>query len=397
MRLSADAHLTYCTNIHPGERWAEVRDNLARHVLEVKRRVCPDVPFGVGLRLSARAAEELCAGDELARLRDFLGEHGLYVFTLNGFPHGAFHGEAVKERVYLPDWRDPARLAYSNRLAEILAALLPVGVEGSVSSVPGAYAAEVRGEADVAAMVQHLVDHAAWLVQLEERTGKRIALALEPEPCCHLETVAQAVAFFRDHLYGAVAGRRLARATGLTAPAVSLALRRHLGLCLDACHAAVEFEDPEAAVADLRAAGIAVHKLQLSAGLRVAPLDASALDALDAYADPVYLHQVVARRGDALVRYADLPEALADARRGAVSDEWRVHFHVPVFLERLAAFDNTQAFLRALLALHRQEPISRHLEVETYTWQVLPPEARGDDVNADVARELRWVLSELAR
>src|SRR5258706_10988716 len=138
-----DAHLTYCTIIHAGESWHDVRANVERHVVDVKHRVAPDEPFGVGLRLSARAAEELAAGDELSRFERCLIEQRLYVFTINGFPYGPFHGTPVKAAVYRPDWIEPERVAYTNRLADLLARLLPDGVDGTISTVPGCFRARV--------------------------------------------------------------------------------------------------------------------------------------------------------------------------------------------------------------------------------------------------------------
>lgn len=392
-------HLTYCTNIHPGETWPEVRRNLERYVLKVKESVAPGRPFGVGLRLSARAAAALAEPAELEALREFLDRRGLYVFTLNGFPYGVFHGTRVKEEVYRPDWMDEARLAYTDRLAHVLAALLPAqpDLEGSVSTVPGAFKARVAGEAAAARMAELMIRHVATLAGIRERTGKTIALALEPEPCCHLETVAETIAFFERHLFGAAAVDRLAALSGRGRAAAEGLLRRHLGVCFDACHMAVEFEEP-AALRALRAAGIRIGKIQISAGLRV-PLggaDAGTLDALAPFAEGVYLHQVVERRGGRLARFVDLPEALAAARAGGGGPrEWRIHFHVPLFRERLGRFRNTQAWLRELLALLARDPASRHLEVETYTWDVLPAEHRREGIVAAVSRELQWVIDQL--
>src|SRR5689334_12668230 len=189
-------HLTYCTNVHAGESLADVQRNLREHVAAVKQRVSPNEPFGVGLWLSARAVEELRADGALLGLRALLTELRLYVFTLNGFPFGAFHGGPVKTRVYEPDWRDPRRLAYSNSLAELLAALLPEGVDGSISTLPCAFKPSVRGAQDEAAIAEQLLQHAAYLHALRKQTGCTIALALEPEPCCLLETTDETVAFF---------------------------------------------------------------------------------------------------------------------------------------------------------------------------------------------------------
>jgi sugar phosphate isomerase/epimerase len=366
-------------------------------VTAVKRAVAPDRPFGVGLRLSAEAARELGEARELASFRASLAERGLYVFTINGFPYGTFHGARVKESVYLPDWRDDARLDYTAALGEILAALLPPEVTfGTVSTVPGAFKGRVTGEADARAMGQRLVRAAAAFHGIRERTGKTIALALEPEPLCHIETVAETVAFFGDHLYGREAVGRFAALTGASPAQADEALHRHLGVCFDACHMAVEFEDPGQALADLAAAGIAIGKIQISAGLEVDLASPAARESVRRFADDVYLHQVVERRGGPIRRYVDLPEALArTAEGGGGSGLWRVHFHVPVFRADLGPLRGTQPFLRDLLARLRVQAVSPHLEVETYTWDVLPAEHRRDGVLADIARELTWVRAEL--
>jgi sugar phosphate isomerase/epimerase len=332
----------------------------------------------------------------LDAFRHYLRANGLYVFTINGFPYGAFSGGAVKERVYRPDWLEDERLAYSDRLAELMAALVPDGVEGSVSTVPGCFAE--RGSLAQAGprVADRLRAHAAALWRLRERTGRVVTLALEPEPHCVLETSAHAVSFFEGHLFSRASIATFAADTGLAEGAAEDTLRRHVGACLDACHAAVEFEEPGEAVARYAAAGVRILKVQVSAGLRVAPPDAAALAALAPFAEGVYLHQVVARSGAHLRRYLDLPQALADAARsGAAGEEWRVHFHVPVFRRQLGPFENTQAFLSPLLARLGKGDVCAHLEVETYTWDVLPPEHRQEPVVDAIARELEWSREQL--
>lgn len=404
MKLAAvrgTPHLTYCTNIHPGETWEEVRANVERQVVAVKARVAPDRPFGVGLRLSARAADALADPREMDVLRGLLARERLYVFTVNGFPYGPFHGRPVKEHVYRPDWLEPERVRYTDRLATLLAEILPDddAVEGSVSTVPGAFKARVTGGQDAAArMAELIVRHAATLFAIRERTGKRVSLALEPEPWCHLETVAETIAFFTEHLFSASARARFQRLTGAGVAASEAFLRHHLAVCFDACHAAVQFEEPERALQLLDSAGIRIAKVQLSTALAVdvpGP-HAAALHALRRFADGVYLHQVVERHQGRLTRYVDLPEALDAANdTRASAGEWRIHFHVPVFLERLGPFGNTQEHLRRLLAVLRTRHVTSHLELETYTWEVLPAEYRGEDVVTSVAREMDWVLGIL--
>lgn len=405
MRLllpSGPAHLTYCTNVHRGEGWAETFGALRRHLPAVKLLASPGAPMGVGLRLSAAAAAELDDPAELDALRDFLHREGLYVFTVNGFPYGRFHGGTVKERVYAPDWRAPERLAYTDRLAELLAALLPdePGLIGSVSTVPGGFRAAASAPGAREAVADALLRHAVRLAALEDRTGRRIALALEPEPMCLLETTAEAVGFFERDLFGAAAVARFAALSGRPRAACEALLRRHLALCLDVCHAAVEFEAPEDSLALLRRAGVSVAKLQLSSALAVPRMDAAAAERLRRFDDGVYLHQVVERGPDGLVRFLDLPDALDAWRDGAAAvsgaREWRVHCHVPIFRGALDGFATTQPALLDMLARQREDGVSAHLEVETYTWDVLPPELRHGGLDASIAREIAWVREKLA-
>jgi len=387
-------HLTYCTNIHPGESWAAVFENVRTHVLAVKERLAPSEPFGVGLRLSAAAARELSVPHELAGFKDFLTAHQLYVFTINGFPYGPFHGQPVKASVYRPDWREAERSRYTAELAEVLAALLPEGGSGSISTVPGAFKRDVPAPEQAGEIARALLARASDLCELERRTGRTITLALEPEPCCFLETTAETVEFFERELLSREALATLASRARVTPGVAEGILRRHLGVCLDTCHAAIEFEDADEALDRLLGAGLRIAKLQLSAGLRLAP-HAAALDALRAYDEPVYLHQVVAQAASGeLLRFEDLPQAMAsDAARAA--DEWRVHFHVPLYREALGAFTNTQAFLERVLERQRRAAVTAELEVETYTWDVLPPDQRTGRVDASIARELGWVLERL--
>lgn len=401
LEIAGRPHLTYCTNIHPGETWPEIRRNLEEDVLQVRERVAPGCAYGIGLRLSGQAADALAQPHALDAFRNFLSRHNLYVFTINGFPHGTFHGGRIKENVYLPDWLDEERLRYADRLAHILAALLAdhPDIDGSVSTVPGAFKARAQSRRDVSLIAGRLLRHAATLHKLNEDTGRRIVCALEPEPCCLLETIPDTVVFFKEQLFSAAAVAEFSRFTGLSASRAEEALRRHLGVCVDACHAAVEFEDPDEVLSMLQNAGIAIAKIQLSAGLRIPCVDRAALAALRPFAESPYLHQVVERRARKLIRYDDLPPALqaigGAQGHGAPDREWRVHFHVPLFLRRLGSFENTQPFLTRLLQLQAERAPTTHLEIETYTWDVLPEEYRGMSVVDAVTSEMQWVLEAL--
>ena len=384
MKVLGRFDLTYCSNIHAGESWAEVRHAIGAALPDVRRHLGASGPLAIGLRLSARAAEELDEPRALDEFRSFLRDGDYYVPTINGFPFGAFHRARVKENVYLPDWRDRRRVDYTNRIATLLATLLADRglVEGSVSTVPGAFKGHLHAPEDAAAIAVSILECATHLAALRKSTGVTIVLAIEPEPACFIETTKEAVDFFTQYLFDDVFVRTTCE---LTVDEV----RRHVGVCFDACHMAVEFEDHAAALASLDRAGIRVPKFQISSALRVS--DEAGREALRRFAEDTYLHQVVERSDRGLTRYVDLPEALANGGGG----EWRVHFHVPVFLRSLGALETTQPDLETVLDLIKARADAPCLEVETYTWDVLPPEYRTSSMSEAIARELAWTRQRL--
>jgi hypothetical protein len=378
MRLAQGHHLAYCANIHRGETWAETMAALETYTLAVKERVCPSRPYAIGLRLSAHAARELSQRRVLAQFQGWLEQHDCYVFTINGFPFGRFHGQRVKEQVYLPDWTSTERLDYTNRLFDILAQLVPPGVEGSVSTVPGSFKEFIRMDQQSKAMRDNLfkcVQHIDWR---SRQTGKPLHLGLEPEPLCFLETTAETVEFFgqlRDeHPHDA-------------------RLEQCLGVNYDTCHMAVEYEDAGQALAQLRSHQIKVSKLHLSSALK-ARATAEARAALMEFADNVYLHQVVAREADGkLVRYRDLDVA---SNAAAPAEEWRVHFHIPLHCPASEWFEPTTDHLLGALDVLQAEPgLCRHLEMETYTWEVMPESMKNASVVDQLAAEYAWCLERL--
>jgi hypothetical protein len=384
MKLNDGIHLAYCTNVHRGETWAETFAALERHTLPVRRRVAPDRSYAIGLRLGARAAIELAQRDTLLAFQRWLEKHDCYVFTINGFPYGSFHGTRVKEQVYAPDWSTAERVVYTRQLFELLVELLPAGVAGSVSSVPASFKAFVAAEpARRRAIFSNLTACGRQIAALAEKTGRDLHLGLEPEPLCYLETTEETVAFFDEW-----------RASE---PAVEHeGLLRHVGVNYDCCHLAVEFESAPAALDRLAAAGLRLSKLHLSSALRVRP-DAAGREALKAFVEPVYLHQVVVGNGDAVRRrFVDLPDALADAEPSRPGDEWRIHFHVPLHATPGAPFADTRDHLVGTLdwlAAHRGA--CAHLEMETYTWEVLPAALRLP-IEDQLVREYAWTLGALA-
>jgi sugar phosphate isomerase/epimerase len=379
---SPPLHLTYCLNIHPGETWDENLAAIQRHALKLRDRVAGGKRFGLGLRLSAIAAEQLSDRRRLATFRDFLAAENLYVFTINGFPYGQFHGTSVKENVYRPDWTEPARVRYTMQLADILAALLPEEVTGSISTVPGSYKPWTVSGRQVVEISSSLATVAAHLAGIHARTGREIVLALEPEPDCLIETTQEAVDFFQGPLIEF--GRQ-----------AEDCIHRHLGVCIDTAHAAVEFEDPASAVRQLQQAGIRIGKIQISAALRLETNEPS-LRRLADFQDAVYLHQAKVKHGQGELRsYHDLPDVLADERLRSSADELRVHFHVPLFWDRIEPLASTSPLLMDEFWSLLRNGATPHMEIETYTFGVLPRELQTTDVTESIAREYEWTLARL--
>jgi hypothetical protein len=353
--------------------------------------------MGVGLRLSGIAADELVAADTLEEFRAFLARERLYVFTINAFPYGPFHGARIKEDVYQPDWVSPVRLAFTDTCSDILAALLPDGVLGSISTVPGTFKPLAQKPGVPDAIAELLLRHVAHLVEIERGTGKHIALAIEPEPYCFLETADEVIVFFERALFARASICRFSALIGLNEAQAEQAIRRHLGICYDVCHGAVEFEAPVAAMRRIASAGILIPKIQLSAAMRIAAIDRELVQELARFDEGTYLHQVVVRNGGGLERFLDLGEAFQAFDAGRARGEWRVHCHVPIFLPDGPGLGSTQPDLKETLAALKRTAIAPHLEVETYTWDVLPKDLQfGSKIHA-IVRELGFVREELAQ
>ncbi len=385
MRLNHGLHLAYCTNVHRGETWRETFDSLKTHALAVRERVCPRAPFAIGLRLSNQAAMELYDKKNILEFQRWLEKNSCYVFTINGFPYGRFHGTRVKEQVYVPDWTSPERLVYTNLLFELLAELLPAGLEGSVSTLPGSFKEFIQ-TSDRQKFIRVIIWQCIeYIAHISKHTGKKLHLGLEPEPLCLLENSAETISFFEQ-----------LRAEHKNDPR----LDEFLGVNYDCCHFAIEFEEPQNAITALRQAGIKISKIHLSSALKTnATKEARA--ALNNFADDVYLHQVIARGENGKLQFfRDLPDALANHESRITnyeSDEWRIHFHVPLHSPAMPPFENTNDHLLGTLDFLAANPkLCSHLEMETYTWEVLPPELKARNVVEQLAAEYDWTLGRLA-
>lgn len=388
-------HLTYCMNIHPGETWAENFASIREKVLAVKQRVAPDQWFGVGLRLANAAAAELSASADLrAEALDFFNANQLYPFSVNAFPYGQFHAGPVKENVYAPDWRTPERLEYTLQVADILASWLPDQVDGSISTVPGSFKPWIETNEDLGAMVYNLAATVAYLAALRDDTGKEIHLGLEPEPDCYLETTEETIRFFKDVLFVAGVGE-VDRLLGCGSEQAEALIRRHIGVCFDTCHVALQSENLADSLRAYREAGIRISKVQLSAALR-AESSQPGWDALRPFIEPVYLHQVKGRsENGGLYAWYDLPDALEELPGYPDVRELAVHFHVPLFFNMGGVLQSTVDALTPEFFHELRRGATSHAEIETYTFDVIPPDLHPGDVVKSISREYAWALEQL--
>ena len=383
MNLNHGLHLAYCTNIHRGESWEQTLGTLEKYTLKVRDRVCPDAPYAIGLRLGNQASIELSRPQTLKAFREWLDRHNCYVFTINGFPYGAFHGTRVKEDVYSPDWTANERLEYTNRLFDILGELVPEGVEGSVSTVPVSYKEFIKDERQIRDARNNLWKCIEHVEKVTRKTGRKLHLGLEPEPLCYLETSEETVAFIEQ--------MRRDRPGDLR-------LDDHLGVNYDTCHLAVEFERPDEALGRFFQHRIKISKLHFSSALKVHPTS-EARQELKSFIDPVYFHQVVARSSDGtLTRYKELDQAFLEPAglKPQLSEEWRIHFHIPLHSQPTALFDTTADHLLGTMDFLKAHPgLCHHIEMETYTWEVLPQALKKRSVVDQLVAEYEWTLAEL--
>jgi hypothetical protein len=398
MDLGKYGHLTYSTLVHPGDTWEEMWDSLTRYVPQVKARVSPDHPFGVSLRLSHESADTLTqSAEERQKLKQFLADNDLYLYTVNAFPYGPFKNRVIKLDVYEPDWASRQRTDYTKKVADILAEVCSPDVNPSIQSPPLGYKGNVTDDSVVQAFAANVREVAAHLHRLHEKTGRIVTLALEPEPSCFLETTAETVSFFTEVLRSDASLDALGNELGVDREAARAILRRHIGTVYDICHQAVEFEDISASLQSLVDNDVPVFKLQEAAAVRIAHVTPEAVDALRKYADSVYLTQTIQRKDGELKFFLNLEDAFADFEADPSGDrEWRIHFHVPVFLENLGEqFQTTRFAIEEALAFHKANPLSAQLEIETYTWDVLPDNLKTGNIVDYICMELDWVKSQL--
>lgn len=398
-------HLTYCTNIHAGESWPDHFAAVQKNIPAIKKRLSPDQPFGIGLRVSHLASEELGKDEALAEFKAWLEKSQCYVFVINGFPYGGFHHTTVKDKVHAPDWTTQDRVLYTIQLFNILSALLPKGMSGGVSTSPLSYkywheTGEEEASQVVETATENILKVVQDLIQLRESTGQLLHLDLEPEPDGLIGNGPEFIDWYVNRLIPQGV-EHLRKYLGYEERRAIKAIRDHVQLCYDICHFAVGYENHAAVLNALKSHDIRVGRIQVSAALKgdIAPNPRDrekVISAFRQFNESTYLHQVVARQEDGTFnRYPDLPEALGDAHN-LMTREWRSHFHVPLFVGDYGALQSTQADIERVLAIHKEQAVSQFLEVETYTWEVLPHALRLP-LTESVVRELQWVRDVLEK
>ena len=383
MQIKEGIHLAYCTNIHRGEGWKETFQGLKEYSLKVKDKVSNTDPFAIGLRLGYRAAIEL-SEEGSGRLDEFiqwLDVNNCYVFTINGFPYGQFHGARVKEQVYRPDWTSNSRLEYTNLLFNILSKILPDGISGSVSTLPGSFKEFIANEDEQSEMIVNNLGRCGhYINQLCEKTGKDLHLGLEPEPLGWFENTPETISFFE----------RFRSVHGDNFDSV-------IGVNYDTCHLAIEYEDAIDSLSLFSKNNIRISKFHLSSALKLKP-NQVAIDTLKAYQEDVYLHQVIGKLNNGrIMRYKDLPDAINEFDPDLNDySEWRVHFHIPLHASPGGIFDDTRDHITDTLKVLAADPeICQHIEMETYTWEVLPKSMQSNNVVEQLSLEYEWTLNSL--
>ncbi|MBT5088896.1 MAG: metabolite traffic protein EboE [Micrococcales bacterium] len=397
MKLSGTlGHLTYSTLVHAGDNWDQMRASVEEFVPKVKRRLGVEGKFGVSLRISGDSQKTLSESAEArSDLKKFLEDEGLYVFTINAFPYGPFKGQRVMERVYEPDWTTNQRVEYTKAIADILVDITDEDTSPSIQTAPLAFAPNVSDESYIARFTTSVFEVISHLYHLEARTGRRVKLSIEPEPACYLETTDETVAFFQERLYAPAGVAELANIAQIALSEAEGAIKRYLGIVFDIGHQSVGFEDIPQSLEKLVNAGIPIFKLQEAAALWVESLSIDIIPELRRFTDTIYLSQTSLKTAEGIVKYLNLGEALDAYEANPVPTEMRTHFHVPVFLEEIGPFKTTRFAVQQALAMHRKQPLSDHLEIETYTWDVLPAELKTGDIVDYVSRELEFVMKEL--
>ena len=388
--------LGYCSNMHPGNTWNEIFHSLKTHTPSIKNSISPNNLYGIGLRLSFESSQELLKEHNMKEFQTWLSDNDCYVYTINGFVYGDFYNSPIKEKVYEPNWNEASRVSYTKNLIEILRLLSPQNSETGISVSPIAYKFHKDSLKDKSELYKKsciaLAELSHSLHQIDIQEQKDIHIDIEPEPDCCLEVTEDVVDFFQNHLWKKGKNYLVTHYGYSDDDAINI-LKRHICICYDVCHFAVKFEKQQYALEKIHESGIRIGKIQISSALKLT-LDQNEepIKNLLAFDEPLYLHQTSIFSGQILNTYTDLNELPTSFNQFPV--ELRTHYHVPVFLDHYGALSSTQDEILDVLKWLLNNPITSHLEIETYTWSILPETLKLDSIE-NILRELSWVSSNL--
>lgn len=391
--------LGYSTLVHPSDTWDQLWTSIQTYLPAIKDKLGVSESFPVSLRLSNDVVQTLLTNDgERDRLSRWLADNHMYVYTANAFPYGRFKGTRVMEKVYEPDWTTDDRVSYTKGVAHLLVGLSRGLVSPTIQTVPiGFRRTGAASDVVYRRVARQLFKVVAGLIDIEERTGCRVKLALEPEPYCFLEGTDDVIRFFDEFVYSEEAAANLAQIARLPVSEAIAHARRHLGVVFDCCHQAALFEDVIESIKRILAADIPIFKLQLASALWAEDLGDETLADLARFGETIYLSQTFVRSDRGIQRFLTIPDALRALVNveGSRQGECRSHVHVPIFLSRIGRLRTTRSVLEEVLELHRNCPIADQLEIETYTWDVLPRDATAWSLVDGIVRELEWATAEL--
>ena len=393
MLLSKNFHLTYCSNIHSGEDWKSHFENIKKYVPRIKKQVSPNKSFGLGLRLSNLASKELNFRNNLIDFKNWLDQENIYVFTMNGFPYGDFHGKKVKDLVHEPDWTSQKRIDYTKRLFDQLAYLLPKKINGGISSSPISYKLWFKNNDDknkaLIKGAENMLEIVIYLYQIEKKTRKYLHLDIEPEPNGLLENSDDVINFFQNFLYP-IGIKKIKSKLKLNEKKAKECIQKYLTICYDICHFSLAYEDPIHTFNKFKTYQIKVGKIQVSSALKIIfnkNNENIIWNSLKKFDEPIYLHQVTEFKNDKVKTFKDLPELFSNQKS---FKELRAHFHVPIFLEKFDYLYSTQDhILKVIDYINIDKTLCEHLEIETYTWEVLPSSLK-TEIASSIIREIEW-------
>ena len=424
--MNKNIHVTYCTNIHTSNNWEECCKNIKHYSVEIAKKIKQNFKyslnenyFPLGLRFSGKEVEEIQNSPfKFEFLKNLLESHNLFPSVLNAFPYGDFHRAPVKENVHQPDWFNYERVKYTINMANLLVNFVkdknyqdnygistnPIGYKYTYDRIRE-YKNFHFWHQLVQKSVYHFIEVVKYFIEIEKKTNVNLHLDIEPEPDGIIETSEEMILFFNEYLL-LTGVNLLSYSLGISTQKAEMYIRRHINICYDICHCAVLFENSFHNLQKYGREGIKIGRIQVSSALSVLfdqnrNQNLEKLKLLKEFSKSIYLHQISENNNTSsfIKQHRDLEGTLETILPYKIAElsnsEWRIHFHVPIFLSHYGLLNSTQnEILNTLKYLKKNPDITSVLEIETYTWRVLPV-ALKIDLTASIIREYQWLIENL--